>query len=308
MPRGQQVEALWNGLTDASGQPLASGKVFSYIAGTTTPKALYTAGDLSATAANPVILDAVGKSQIWGAGAYKFVIKTAADVTLQTLDNLYYFIDNQVVIDGGTSTGSANAYASTPSPSVGSLVNGMVVVFVANFTNSGACTFNLSGLGAVPIRLGDGSVAIPANSIRASSTYMIKYDLPGGRWLLLSTSSQLSDTYVPTVTCNNGTTVSALVVSRAKFMPNQNRINLNVYIQCTLSGGTGNELTITLPTVSAQAINESAYVFDGGTDRNGLLLISAGTSNARLYKPDLSTGFTLGAAKEFGFNIEYETQ
>jgi len=74
---------------DNNGNPLAGGKVYTYEAGTSTPKATYTdSGGLTANA-NPVILDSAGRAAIWlGDGGYKFILKTAADVTIDTEDNI----------------------------------------------------------------------------------------------------------------------------------------------------------------------------------------------------------------------------
>lgn len=76
---------------DANGTaPLAGGLVYSYAAGTVTPKATYTtyAGDVEN--ANPVVLDSAGRAAIWlGTGGYKFIIKTSAGVTIDTRDNVY---------------------------------------------------------------------------------------------------------------------------------------------------------------------------------------------------------------------------
>jgi hypothetical protein len=84
------VEFLLSGFTDNSGRPLALGKVYTYEAGTETDKAVYTdsAGTIPAT--NPVELDSNGRKQIYADGAYKFVVKTAADSTLYTFDNLFF--------------------------------------------------------------------------------------------------------------------------------------------------------------------------------------------------------------------------
>lgn len=90
MPTAVQVEALWNGLTDNSGEPLAGGKIYTYSAGTTTPKSLYVDANKAQAATNPVVLDAYGRSLSFGDGAYKFIVKTSADVTLYTIDGLFY--------------------------------------------------------------------------------------------------------------------------------------------------------------------------------------------------------------------------
>lgn len=77
--------------TDASGNPLAGGKVWTYAAGTLTPKATYTtqAGDIAN--ANPVELDSTGRANIWlTSGAYKFVVTDSTGATAPdgTVDNI----------------------------------------------------------------------------------------------------------------------------------------------------------------------------------------------------------------------------
>lgn len=78
---------------DNSGNPLTGGKLYSYAAGTTTPQVTYTSALGSTAHSNPIILDSAGRvatGEIWlTAGSnYKFVLKTSADVTLATWDNI----------------------------------------------------------------------------------------------------------------------------------------------------------------------------------------------------------------------------
>jgi hypothetical protein len=74
---------------DSNGDPLSGGLLYTYEAGTTTPKETYTteAGDVANT--NPVVLDSDGYADVWlGDGGYKFVLKDSTDVTLWTVDDL----------------------------------------------------------------------------------------------------------------------------------------------------------------------------------------------------------------------------
>ena len=77
-------------LFDDLGAVLNGGKVFTYVAGTTTPKPTWTEASGATANTNPVILDAAGRAEIWltEGEAYKFVIQTAAGVTLETVDNI----------------------------------------------------------------------------------------------------------------------------------------------------------------------------------------------------------------------------
>lgn len=75
------MQLLANGkqqFIDASGAPLASGKVYFYAPGTLTPSTTYqdAAGAIPNT--NPVNLDSLGQAVIWGTGSYRQIVK---DVT-----------------------------------------------------------------------------------------------------------------------------------------------------------------------------------------------------------------------------------
>ena len=75
---------------DANGNPLASGKVYTYVAGTSTTLGTYSDADLTTPNANPVVLDANGEAAIFGVTnqAYKVVLKSSADVTQWTMDGV----------------------------------------------------------------------------------------------------------------------------------------------------------------------------------------------------------------------------
>jgi hypothetical protein len=175
MATAVQVESLWNGLTDNSGQPLGAGKVYTYAAGTMTPVSLYTASDKTSSATNPLILDANGKAQVWADGRYKFVVKTAADVTLYTLDNLLYGFDDTTVLLGGTSTGSANAQVVSVPATVESYANGQRITFIAGFTNTGATTLQFNALSPISVVKGPVPSALQAGDLLAGQLYSCTY-------------------------------------------------------------------------------------------------------------------------------------
>lgn len=83
---------------DSNGAPLAGGKLYTYDAGTSTPKTTYTDKYATSANTNPVVLDANGYADVWlDTGGYKFVLKDSLDNTIWTQDN----------IDGGSATGYA---------------------------------------------------------------------------------------------------------------------------------------------------------------------------------------------------------
>lgn len=71
-----------------SGQPNVGGKVFTYIAGTSTPQATYTDAGGGTPNANPVILDARGEANIFWNGVYKVTLTDAAGAVIWTADNI----------------------------------------------------------------------------------------------------------------------------------------------------------------------------------------------------------------------------
>jgi hypothetical protein len=77
---------------DDSGNPLSGGKVYTYDAGTTTPQTTYTSRSGTVPNANPIILDAAGRTpeQIWSTEGilYKYVVKNSNDVLIRSWDNI----------------------------------------------------------------------------------------------------------------------------------------------------------------------------------------------------------------------------
>lgn len=75
------------------GKPLAGGKVYTYEAGTTTPKSTYTtmAGDVPNS--NPVILDQNGKAKIFlGDGSYRMRILDADGALVDDIDQISRYV------------------------------------------------------------------------------------------------------------------------------------------------------------------------------------------------------------------------
>ena len=94
---------------DNNGIPLSGGLLYTYQAGSSTPLATYT--DINATTANanPIVLNSSGRldNEIWLTYGYfyKFVLKTAAAVTLGTYDNIYGIVGVQTAVGTTIPTG-----------------------------------------------------------------------------------------------------------------------------------------------------------------------------------------------------------
>lgn len=110
---------------DNNGDPLSGGKLYTYEAGTTTPKATYTTSSGGTANANPIVLDAAGRlsgsSEIWltDGQSYKFVLKTSEDVQLWSADNvsgINDFTSLQPVIYNGEGDGVTVAFNLANAP------------------------------------------------------------------------------------------------------------------------------------------------------------------------------------------------
>jgi len=74
---------------DSNGKPLIGGKLFSYLAGTSTPFPTYADASGVSANSNPVILDSTGQAKIFLGGAtYKLVLQNSAGVVQWTVDNI----------------------------------------------------------------------------------------------------------------------------------------------------------------------------------------------------------------------------
>lgn len=86
---------------DNSGYPLTGGKLYTYLAGTTTPAVTYTNSAGTVAHSNPIVLDAAGRvpgGEIWLTDGiiYKFVLKTSTDTAIATYDNITGINSNAV--------------------------------------------------------------------------------------------------------------------------------------------------------------------------------------------------------------------
>ena len=82
LPEGKQS------FTNSVGLPLAGGKVYTYDAGTSTPRQTFQDAAGTTPNAHPVILDARGEATIFWNGTYKVILKDASDVTIWTVDQI----------------------------------------------------------------------------------------------------------------------------------------------------------------------------------------------------------------------------
>lgn len=106
---------------DNNGDPLSGGKLYTYAAGTTTPLATYTSSSGVTPHSNPIILDAAGKipgGELWlnYSYLYKIVVKTSADVLLNTYDNLGGSFNASPIVATFTGNGTSTIFTLPSTP------------------------------------------------------------------------------------------------------------------------------------------------------------------------------------------------
>jgi hypothetical protein len=80
-------------LFDNNGNPLAGGKIFTYLAGSTTPQATYTTSAGNIAHSNPIVLNGAGRvsgGEIWLSEgiSYKFIVEDSASNLIGSFDNI----------------------------------------------------------------------------------------------------------------------------------------------------------------------------------------------------------------------------
>ena len=150
--------------TDADGNPLAGGLIYTYEAGTTTPLATYTDASGLTPNTNPIVLDANGAASIWlGADAYKFEIADADDVVLQTIDGVQIVSPDSIttakIADGAVTTPKiadlaiTNAKLNNLAVSTAKIQN--LAVTTAKLNDSAVTTEKINDEAVTPSKLSD---------------------------------------------------------------------------------------------------------------------------------------------------------
>lgn len=308
MPNGVQIELLMGQIVDTDGSPLVGGKVYTYTAGTLTPKAVYTDVTQLSAATNPVILDSAGRKLVYGTGSYKFVITRADDSAVVTLDNLTFALPDvsagfgvDIDLNGGriydvgvpvtttewsrrdeilanslrfdtASSGAGNNYTMTTiatQPGV-AYAAGQCFWFIADRSNTGNSTLNVNGIGAVSIMKPNGSDHVGPGMIQIGQLIRVWYD--GTNFRIIAPESAWTS-WTPTITAPAGTTISATSIARAVYKMGDDYCDINISFTCTTAAIDTNQLDASLPAAivpaSVAQFSGCAVQLGSGTVRGG---------------------------------------
>lgn len=182
---------------DANGAPLVYGFVYTYEAGTSTPKATYSDSDLVTPLANPVVLDGDGRATIYlSPGGYKFKVSDSDDVELYTIDNVCdvgqtLFANLGEYLQEGAK-GEATDYQVVPSDSLVTVDGGTVYLpaasergFPLTIKNIGASPLIVAADGSDTFETGVG-LTLPAASSPDFPSVILASDGVSTWWILAS--------------------------------------------------------------------------------------------------------------------------
>lgn len=139
----------------SDGLPLVGGKIYTYAGGTSTPIATYTDYTAATPNTNPIILDSLGQANIWllNTTSYKFIVKTATEVLLYTVDNIAIPLDiNSFGAPPPIGNVTPNTGAFTTLSATGAVTFGSTLTVAGQLTlnNTGAAKLSVGTTGQRP--------------------------------------------------------------------------------------------------------------------------------------------------------------
>lgn len=133
---------------DNAGNPLSGGKIFSYEAGTLIPLPTYTDRGGTTPNANPVILDAAGRADVWLTAnvAYKLIVQDAAGVDMDSVDEFYAGADPLQLVAAGIVPATGGAYTGPVAFQGGATFDGTAAQDLATLDSLGIASIQNANL------------------------------------------------------------------------------------------------------------------------------------------------------------------
>ncbi|MBX9580471.1 MAG: hypothetical protein K2X87_09200 [Gemmataceae bacterium] len=191
---------------------------------------------------------------------------------------------------GGTSGGSANAQTLTLDPAWASYLTGVPVFFSPGFTNTGAATLNVNGLGTKAVQY-MGAALVGAELVAGVETAVV-YD---GTQLELLRHGGGWASWTPTYGASGSMTLTSVSTLLARYQRHGSRVDFSLQFTGTTGGTASNTLTASLPVTSSAQSGMGLYVIDGSAVA-GYATIGGGGTNLSVSKYDTSN-FGLGSGR-----------
>lgn len=171
---------------DNNGNPLAGGKVYTYVSGTSTPLITWADAAGAANNTNPVILDSRGEANIFclPGRSYRFTVTDANDAVIETEDTIVGVSGAPLTVftavaDGGTIALSANVVSVNTTATTLASVN-ITVPSTGIVTGD---TVKCGSAGAITTLSFSGATVVGApTTLAAASSFTLVYDSVSASW------------------------------------------------------------------------------------------------------------------------------
>jgi len=301
-------DIAWQGFDD-NGDPLDSGLLYTYVAGTSTPLAVYSDVGLTTPHANPVVLDAAGRKTIYltPATAHKFILKTSAGVTIKTQDNVTVAAANAVVskvtVAGGltkTYTGATDGTGDI-AISAGAIAAGAIAI-----ASQAALDFIYAGTAAQLARLAKGA----AHQYPRMNATAAGWEFGTPTVSLAATLANVADTVtettilsfvIPANTMADGDVIRVTLLSLEK---NNKGTPETAALKCNV--GVGAQVTLAAAAAFADAATEYTTIREMWLQRMGSTVEMGHytTTSSFLATPGQATSAVLGASTPANFTAD----
>ena len=287
---------------DDNGDPLSGGKIYSYEAGTSTPKATYSEATGTTENANPVILDSRGEAAIYLSGAYKLILKDSDDVQIWSMDNVslmpYTTVEQSEWVDQAlTLTYSSATVFTVPGDETATfLVGRRVKATVSAGTVYGVIkTSAYTTLTTVTLVMDSGALDSGLSDISVGIITPSNTSLPGLYALPRYTTTQEGNLTAAAGMMLYNTTSSGYRYYNAAW-----RTVANLDEAQTLTNK-----TLTTPTLTTPKIVTAGYIADAGGDEY-LEFVESTTpvNHIRITQGDTGVGPTLSAQGETNVDLQ----
>lgn len=281
---------------DNSGNVLSGGKLYSYSAGTLTPKSTYTDAGGGTPNANPVVMDSAGRANVWlGSGNYKLILKTSADVTIWTVDNVpgVGYVNGDLTVTGNATIGGTLGVTGATSLTGNLAVNTNKFNVTASSGNTTvAGTLGVTGASTFGSTISSGAITATGGSVinsNSTSNYTfkgIKFSndtLGGGIYLSKSRGVNAGENTI----VQNGDELSFIIAEGANGSGYTNAARIAM-ISCGTPGAS-NDMPGCI-TFSTTPDGSGTMVERARINEDGLFLVGA-TTNV-----DISSSNTVGVA------------
>jgi hypothetical protein len=296
---------------DNNGNILSGGKLYTYVAGTSTPLTTYTSSAGTTANTNPIVLDSSGRitQEIWvnNTATSKFVLKTSADVLLATWDNIPSLstalngtgVNNGVLYFSSTgvlTSGTALTFDGSNLTTAGGITAGTSLAVGTNATIGGSATVTGTIASTAGITSATPAVTQGASdsSTKIATTSFVKQYAPSAKIQTINAvaaSNQLTITLNPTYLDFRATPVSSNTVTSINI-PSALTLTVPFGVTLGMTGSVSARLVV-LAVLNGSTPQLAVTNLLGGNqldETNLISTITTGATTAAVFSSSIVTG------------------